>query len=468
MTPCERLPQSRGGASAHGVLTLKDPPEQTKVDAVPGYSREDTLPQDNTRQSHLSGLPFGQARRMWIGAPKAHASLVGNDLKNLGFKVTEDQANAQSTYLIAERPHPSTETGGDLGSAPLLMVQHPYIERLWREDYLWPGALGRSDFFGKCAAGIARKWASRSDLNTAVPHVIEVEATFRDRSHLCSRLRQALAAEFAKVLEPRVTLSAGAATVLPCSLRVLLTQKAVVASFLPLDGRAMNLGLPAPWKEAIRGVSFPSRAAHKCLAALATGFGGGLWTRRAGIQPAQSPDSSQDALPLLGQTWLDAGAVPGGMTAALLSLGARVIALDRAPLDTKNMPGPAGRLFVHTCDARSVSTELLCSLAGIKQAGGGLVCDLNGSVLAACEAVQNLAPMLAPQIPIIFTLKLAEPSRWRTVLTEANRRLAEVGIEVLSARHFAANRHELTLLGLSTASSRVAPRGHNLPLLHST
>ncbi|MFN0127456.1 MAG: SAM-dependent methyltransferase [Verrucomicrobiales bacterium] len=140
-----------------------------------------------------------------------------------------------------------------------------------------------------------------------------------------------------------------------------------------------------------------------------------------------------------GAHWLELGASPGGMTAALLAHGYRVTAVDRAPLN-RRLAEARGVTFVQVDapDFRAPSDLLF----------DGLLCDLNGEPSAAMNAVCTQRPSLRSGSPVVFTLKLAGVEsvagavalRDKVVVQARKARFA-----LVAQTHLPSNRREFTL-----------------------
>jgi hypothetical protein len=144
--------------------------------------------------------------------------------------------------------------------------------------------------------------------------------------------------------------------------------------------------------------------------------------------------------PAAGAHWLELGASPGGMTAALLVRGYRVTAVDRAPLDGR-LTGLRGLRFeqVDAPDFRGPPGEVY----------DALLCDLNGDPRAATAIVSGHSRSLRRGAPVIFTLKLAGVDGVAAVLQLRDQVVAQArdaGLSLLAQTHLPSNRREFTLV----------------------
>lgn len=71
---------------------------------------------------------------------------------------------------------------------------YPFIRRQWRHDFAWPGALRLEDFLSRAGTGLIERFGSNLPANCE----ISLTTSFRDRSHLGSRLLQLLKQELHK------------------------------------------------------------------------------------------------------------------------------------------------------------------------------------------------------------------------------------------------------------------------------
>jgi 23S rRNA U2552 (ribose-2'-O)-methylase RlmE/FtsJ len=168
--------------------------------------------------------------------------------------------------------------------------------------------------------------------------------------------------------------------------------------------------------------------------------------------------------PLSGQLWLDLGASPGGISEALFQLGGRVIAIDRAPLDSR-LCGIPEIIFLQE-NAVEASVSRITQAAKSAQLDG-VVCDMNGPPQIAAHSVLRLVPLLKPGGLVVFTLKLVSVSDWSNMLNSVasilcgntrqtktvDKKSSDPSVQHLShplsyigAYHFQQNRDELTLL----------------------
>lgn len=136
--------------------------------------------------------------------------------------------------------------------------------------------------------------------------------------------------------------------------------------------------------------------------------------------------------------WLELGAAPGGITRELVRGGARVTALDHAPLAAQ-VAALAG--------VEAVRADALRWQPGARRFGG-LVCDMNGPPHLALAAVARLAKALTAGAPLTVTLKLRALDARQAGLDAARVALADAGVEPLRHQHLASHRRgELALFG---------------------
>lgn len=145
------------------------------------------------------------------------------------------------------------------------------------------------------------------------------------------------------------------------------------------------------------------------------------------------------APPPAGAHWLELGASPGGMTAALLASGYRVTAVDRAPLN-RRLAEARGLTFlqVDAPDFRAPPGLLF----------DALLCDLNGEPSAAMAAVCAQRPSLRSGSPVVFTLKLAGVESVPGTVAARDRTVAmarEAGLAFVTQTHLPSNRREFSL-----------------------
>lgn len=141
-------------------------------------------------------------------------------------------------------------------------------------------------------------------------------------------------------------------------------------------------------------------------------------------------------LELRGSHWLELGAFPGGMTAALAAEGAQVTAVDLRARPA-SLAGFAGVAW------HAQNVETFVAQDGLD----GLLCDLNGPYRAAALTVTRLAPALRSQGAFIHVLKLSRWSDFPEALAAVTVLFAAASLEIEHVRHFCANRQEVTLLG---------------------
>jgi 23S rRNA C2498 (ribose-2'-O)-methylase RlmM len=141
-----------------------------------------------------------------------------------------------------------------------------------------------------------------------------------------------------------------------------------------------------------------------------------------------------DGVSVAGKTWLELGAFPGGMSAALAAAGAGVIAVDLR----ERPPGLSAGVRWHAQDVETFATD---------EALDGLACDLNGPHLPAARTVARLAATLRPGAPFVHTLKLSRWDELAAALAETTAILSAANLTVSAVRHLCANRQELTLIG---------------------
>jgi hypothetical protein len=320
----------------------------------------------------------------------------------------EDECNRQ---ILSIEPYKGTNsllcatTATTSPTTPQALL-NPFVHRIWRQDYLWPGAFDHTDFLKRTANGIVGRWKAMHP-NLIPRQPIQVRAVFRDRSHLCSRLaaviNETLGAEPLR----------GGDQHADTNLQVLLLPNAVLASFLDLRHSPWTYSPPHKWTQALRGNNRTSRAASKCIEALAQGIQGAIWKPSMVIDNASGRDR-----PLDGQIWLDLGASPGGISGCLHSLGARVIAVDRAPLAPLIRALP-NLVFINEDAAQLEPLSIPRHTSG--QPLSGLFSDLNGPFAVSCQAVARLGTLLRPGAPVVITLKLNSLADWRSAVTEAQR-----------------------------------------------
>ena len=413
-----------------------------------------------------------QGLRFLVRTAPQHALLVSADLIASGLDACPSPAHPKG-YLKVVLP-PSGPLDG-VAAATQVLGSHPYIHRLWRLDYLWPGAMGQADFVTRCADGLVQRWSASwpAGLSRVPDHEIQVEATFRDRSYLgsqlASALQQRLAAMTALPSRPSTQAlelagepaPARASSPGPEILSILLTPKAVLASFWQPGSHVGAASVPSAWRKTLAGTTFPSRASRKCVEALAHGIASGLWSGETSA-PHKGKAWAQRARPLEGQTWLDIGASPGGVTRALLGLGAGVVAVDRARLADDLYAAP-NLVFLQRDAARLDLDEIRQQME--IPAFHGLVCDMNGSVEAACATTISLVPLLNAAAAVIFTLKLADTKGWREALVLVQRSFRKAGLHVVGARHLEANRNELTIFAQPSSVTTEGPAAQPAPAL---
>jgi 2-polyprenyl-3-methyl-5-hydroxy-6-metoxy-1,4-benzoquinol methylase len=350
-------------------------------------------------------------------------------------------------------------------------LECPFIRRQWRHDFCWPGALTVGDFLSRASAGLIERFRQR-----IVPGCeITVTTSFRDRSHLGSRLRQLLMREFQKSTGDS-TESNQSKFIVPSQfqngeheklgLHVLLTPKALTASCLIPSESGVTDNSFATSDESIAA----SRAANKIRQALAQAQALGVLltppaqksNRSESTKPIRKPNPPHS--PLSGQLWLDLGASPGGITEALFQLGGRVIAIDRAPLDSR-LCGIPEIIFLQE-NAVEASVSRITQAAKSAQLDG-VVCDMNGPPQIAAHSVRRLASLLKPGGLVVFTLKLLSVSDWSKMLhsvvsilctntgqpktideKSANPSVSHQSapLSYIGAYHLQQNRDELTLL----------------------
>jgi len=151
--------------------------------------------------------------------------------------------------------------------------------------------------------------------------------------------------------------------------------------------------------------------------------------------------------PTAGAHWLELGASPGGMTAALLVRGYQVTAVDRAPLDDR-LAGVRGLRFV-----RVDAPDFRCPPGEVYDA---LLCDLNGEPRAAMGIVGGHSRSLRRGAPVIFTLKLAGVEGVAPALELRDQievQARDAGLSLLAQTHLPSNRREFTLV-LETLDGR--------------
>lgn len=135
-----------------------------------------------------------------------------------------------------------------------------------------------------------------------------------------------------------------------------------------------------------------------------------------------------------GITALDLGAAPGGFTSVLLERGARVLAVDPAPLDPR-LAGAEGLLSVRRY-AQDLPLALVPPLDLI-------TCDIVSRPSEVARWVARFAPRLAPAGAAIVTLKLRAAATAEEQLRGAAA-LFEPALELVRMRHLFANRCEVT------------------------
>ena len=373
--------------------------------------------------------PKRPAATWFLQVAPQHIDLVTSDLKIQGFEAAPRAAALGAGCLKFQDTAGIGDTLAPEALPPALA--HPYIQRIWRQDHLWPGALKDPQFFDKCAEGLWVRWQRAHPGQRLDPAKIGVSTTFRDRSHLRGRLLQSLVCKVttaqsdAKQTHDR-----------PCEsgLEVLLTPKAAIGSFLPHQATLHSLGLGKINPAETTPLPLASRAGLKALQALDFAWTKNFWP----APPFQKPSDK----PLLGQHWLDLGASPGGVSSVLLRLGAQVTAIDRAQLAPDIAADPS---LVFICaDATLVDPALVRRTSKVSTFDG-LFCDINGSPEAARRAVAQLVSLLGEGQLLIFTLKLREPSLWKTELSLCEEFFCGLDLEILAARHLEANRDELTI-----------------------
>lgn len=131
--------------------------------------------------------------------------------------------------------------------------------------------------------------------------------------------------------------------------------------------------------------------------------------------------------------WLELGAAPGGITAALLHGGAQVTAVDLAPLELSPHP----RLRAVVGDARDAPLDARYQ---------GLICDINGPPQIALEAVLRAVPMLEPGALVAHTLKLPQWSLRTSLVQRTVQHLEDAGLTRVAIRHFVSHGQELAIL----------------------
>jgi len=152
-----------------------------------------------------------------------------------------------------------------------------------------------------------------------------------------------------------------------------------------------------------------------------------------------------------GAHWLELGASPGGMTAALLAQGYRVTAVDRAPLD-RRLDGDRGLTFVQA--------DAFAFRAPPGRLFDALLCDLNGEALVALQAARSQCHALRDGSPVVFTLKLAGVDTVAGAVALRNQVVAkarQARLTLVAQTHLPTNRREFTLL----FESAQGPAGQN-------
>jgi 23S rRNA (cytidine2498-2'-O)-methyltransferase len=137
--------------------------------------------------------------------------------------------------------------------------------------------------------------------------------------------------------------------------------------------------------------------------------------------------------------WLELGASPGGMTSELLGRGARVTAIDRAPLDER-LYGAKGLTFLRQ------------DVAAFQAAAGvvfdALLCDMNDDPRAAFAHVLRLSAFLRNEAWIIFTLKTAGSESFHEIVElhdQIRAKAKDGGLQHLGTSHLSGNRREFTM-----------------------
>lgn len=345
-------------------------------------------------------------------------------------------------------------------------LELPFIRRQWRHDFLWPGALALQDFTTRAGVGLIERFGHHLNERSE----ITVLSSFRDRSHLASRLRSQLEIEFKKAVstneksQPSNVLETPLGQNTP-GLYVLLTPKTLIASCM------------TPSQFGVNDVMFPmlsesdstSRAAKKIQQALAQAIRMGFLQIKSDA-PGITADrhnatpSHFSKMPLAGQLWLDLGASPGGITESLVNFGAQVVAVDRAPLHPRLHSNKSIHFLQDNISDMKIQK---INQKTDSRSFDGIVCDMNGPPLIASQAILRLTRLIKPGALLVFTLKLKVLDNWKDDLGELLEHLCNSGLFTSNTRdqnsgmaqqksrgpfrhlgtyHLKSNRNELTLV----------------------
>jgi len=179
----------------------------------------------------------------------------------------------------------------------------------------------------------------------------------------------------------------------------------------------------APWPGGVAPVADdrrpPSRAYRKLEEAL-------LW---------------MDEAPTAGQICVDLGAAPGGWTHVALSRGARVIAVDRAPLE----PPVRGHRALATVEGNAFTYEP----PSARRPVDWLLCDV------ICEPARTVELLghwlgLADRAPwcrrLVVTVKFKGQSGYAAILDQLRATLRAAGCRRWRIKHLHHNKNEVTVM----------------------
>lgn len=183
---------------------------------------------------------------------------------------------------------------------------------------------------------------------------------------------------------------------------------------------------PGGWQMTSKS-DYPSRAGGKLDEALA-------WLAVHGHVPPN------------GAAWLELGAYPGGMTAALSRRGYSVLAVDLSESFDEVMRLP--NVVYQVADAEGYTTSTTFD---------ALLSDMNGPPERAAPTVARLCAAVRPGGLVIHTIKLSAWTDLSPVLALVRAHLAAADVEEIAVKHLVYNRQEVTFLGQKRPTSIQKP-----------
>jgi 23S rRNA (cytidine2498-2'-O)-methyltransferase len=154
--------------------------------------------------------------------------------------------------------------------------------------------------------------------------------------------------------------------------------------------------------------------------------------------------------PKAGQVCVDLGAAPGGWTHVALARGARVIAVDRAPLE----PPVRGHRALTTVEGNAFTYEP----PPARRPVDWLLCDI---ICEPARTVDLLGRWLGTAAPswcrrLVVTVKFKGQSDYATVLADVRATLRAAECPRWRIKHLHHNKNEVTVLASAPSRARAA------------